>query len=348
MASRVFLHIGAPKTGTTALQTRLHRNAATLLEHGVLVPMGARGERRPAGLVLRAALDLTGKALGQDPAAIAGSWQRLVGAGHRPRRHRRGQSRGLRALRRGRGGAGPLRARGRGRARRGLHRPRPRPPAGLGLGGGSQERAPRRPRRPTSRRPAPASCRLRAAFDVPAVLGRWLEHLPPERVHLVTVPPPGGDRSLLWRRFADLLGIDDAWVPGRAEAHERRRSGSPRRSPCWLSTASSAARNKRGGPHQQARAAHRRRPGPSGRDQHPGRGASRATPRGCGEEVERGSPGLTSSGIDVVGDLDDLRAAPVDPTRPGSTPPCRTPASPRRPWPPSPRSSGGLPRPGSD
>lgn len=33
MPRHVYLHIGAPKTGTTALQSRLHRNAASLLEH---------------------------------------------------------------------------------------------------------------------------------------------------------------------------------------------------------------------------------------------------------------------------------------------------------------------------
>ena len=79
MVRRVFLHIGAPKTGTTALQTRLQRNAATLSEHGVLVPMGEQGSgRRPAGLVLRAALELSGVTLGQRPETLAGEGRRLV------------------------------------------------------------------------------------------------------------------------------------------------------------------------------------------------------------------------------------------------------------------------------
>ncbi len=44
--------------------------------------------------------------------------------------------------------------------------------------------------------------------EVPDVLDRWAESLPPERVHVVTVPPPGSSPTLLWERFAGLFGID--------------------------------------------------------------------------------------------------------------------------------------------
>ena len=40
------------------------------------------------------------------------------------------------------------------------------------------------------------------------VLDRWGSGLPPERVHVVTVPPAGADPGLLWKRFAGLVGID--------------------------------------------------------------------------------------------------------------------------------------------
>jgi hypothetical protein len=43
-----------------------------------------------------------------------------------------------------------------------------------------------------------------------AVLERWGAALPPERVHVVTVPPAGGSSTLLWERFAGLLGLDPA------------------------------------------------------------------------------------------------------------------------------------------
>ena len=44
--------------------------------------------------------------------------------------------------------------------------------------------------------------------EVPAILDRWGESLPPERVHLVTVPPPGAPPELLWQRFTGVLGLD--------------------------------------------------------------------------------------------------------------------------------------------
>lgn len=51
--------------------------------------------------------------------------------------------------------------------------------------------------------------------EVPEVLDRWAGHLPRERVHLVTVPPPGSSPMLLWERFAALFGIDPTeFVPG--------------------------------------------------------------------------------------------------------------------------------------
>ena len=47
----------------------------------------------------------------------------------------------------------------------------------------------------------------------PQVLERWGSGLPPERVHVVTVPRPGADRSILTGRFWNLFGIDPAWLP---------------------------------------------------------------------------------------------------------------------------------------
>jgi hypothetical protein len=45
--------------------------------------------------------------------------------------------------------------------------------------------------------------------EVPDILDRWGGSLPPERVHLVTVPKPGAPRDLLWERFTSVLGLDD-------------------------------------------------------------------------------------------------------------------------------------------
>jgi hypothetical protein len=44
--------------------------------------------------------------------------------------------------------------------------------------------------------------------DIPELLDRWGAGLPPERVHLVTAPPPGAPRELLWQRFCAVVGVD--------------------------------------------------------------------------------------------------------------------------------------------
>jgi hypothetical protein len=46
--------------------------------------------------------------------------------------------------------------------------------------------------------------------ETPAVLERWGADVPRERVHLVTVPPPGAPKDLLWERFARVFGFDPA------------------------------------------------------------------------------------------------------------------------------------------
>jgi hypothetical protein len=46
--------------------------------------------------------------------------------------------------------------------------------------------------------------------DFADILDRWGAGLPPERVHVVTVPQAGTPPSLLWERFAGLFGIDPA------------------------------------------------------------------------------------------------------------------------------------------
>ncbi|GAA0568076.1 hypothetical protein [Actinomadura livida] len=43
--------------------------------------------------------------------------------------------------------------------------------------------------------------------DPVAVLGRWGAGLPPERVHVVTLPRPGAPHDLLWRRFCAATGL---------------------------------------------------------------------------------------------------------------------------------------------
>jgi hypothetical protein len=44
--------------------------------------------------------------------------------------------------------------------------------------------------------------------DIPEILARWSAELPAEQVHVVTVPKPGAPRDLLWQRFASVFGLD--------------------------------------------------------------------------------------------------------------------------------------------
>jgi hypothetical protein len=46
--------------------------------------------------------------------------------------------------------------------------------------------------------------------DTMAILAAWSRLVPPEHVHVITVPPQGSGNALLWERFAGLLGIDPA------------------------------------------------------------------------------------------------------------------------------------------
>jgi hypothetical protein len=43
--------------------------------------------------------------------------------------------------------------------------------------------------------------------DLPGVLRTWAKGIPPQRVHVVTVPPKGAPGDLLWERFASVFGL---------------------------------------------------------------------------------------------------------------------------------------------
>lgn len=47
-------------------------------------------------------------------------------------------------------------------------------------------------------------------LDPPAVLARWAAELPDGRIHVVTVPPPGGPPTLLLERFCRVVGVNPA------------------------------------------------------------------------------------------------------------------------------------------
>ena len=77
MSRVVYLHIGAPKTGTTYLQHRLSRNARALAKHEVHIPTRSPLVS-PELFQFRAALDLLGQDWGGQPGHADGAWDQLV------------------------------------------------------------------------------------------------------------------------------------------------------------------------------------------------------------------------------------------------------------------------------
>lgn len=53
--------------------------------------------------------------------------------------------------------------------------------------------------------------------DAPRVIRQWADHVPHDRIHVLTVPPLSQDPNLLLRRFAEIVGFsaDDVTVPER-------------------------------------------------------------------------------------------------------------------------------------
>ncbi|MDT0188210.1 hypothetical protein Q9S36_49280 [Microbacterium sp. ARD31] len=206
MSRRVLLHVGCPKTGTSYLQDVLFRNREALREHGILYP----ADRFDAHFL--AALDLMTLPWGGLETEAVGAWDRLAAevrewpgtaiVSHEifARATPTQVERALSSL---------------GDAEvhlvlsvRDLVRQIPAE---------WQENVKHRSHityakfLDTIRDPARESkigSWFWAVQELPDILARWAGSLPPERVHLVTVPPSGSDRGELWRRFSRTFGLD--------------------------------------------------------------------------------------------------------------------------------------------
>ncbi|MBF4163708.1 hypothetical protein [Nocardioides acrostichi] len=212
---RVYVHIGAPKTGTTYVQDKLARNLRSLASHGVTFP-SRNPSVSPPLFHFRAALDLLGQDWGGEPGHASGSWDALV------RRVRRASGTTIVSHEI----LAPAPAAAVEKAKRDLD-------AGddLHVVYGVRDLARQLPaawqesikqgrkwtygrflKKVRNRRPW-----FYRSFDVPSVLGTWAAGLPPENVHVITVPAPGtASRDELWLRFCRVTGIDPAWAPEEA------------------------------------------------------------------------------------------------------------------------------------
>jgi hypothetical protein len=203
VASRVFLHVGLPKTGTTYLQTILWAHREALRGQGVLLPGRSARQHLWASGVVR-----EDPRLGRRHPDAARAWDALTTA-----------------IRRWPGtalvsheffaGASADQAR---RAIGDLGDAEPhvvltaRETVGL-LTARWQEWVKNGATTPIDRYPVredydPVDEWGWGTMDVADVLDRWGRTLPPEHVHLLTLPGPEEPRDELWRRFAVLVGID--------------------------------------------------------------------------------------------------------------------------------------------
>ncbi len=231
MSSRVYLHIGASKTGTTYLQGVLDANRDRLAELGLLFP-------GPLVDHFRFMRHLLGRQGGAPPPKVAGAaFDRIVAQG----REHDGvlllsnellAAADAEQLERVAAGFGPAElhviytARDLARTLAAEWQQAVKGGSALELdefAGGVMEGFGRTPHSmPSIVGESQVVEKFTVLHDVPAVLGRWSTIVRPERVHLVTVPPAGSDPGLLWERFCAAASID----PAAGSSPPRRRNES--------------------------------------------------------------------------------------------------------------------------
>jgi hypothetical protein len=209
MTRTVYLHVGTPKTGTSYLQHVLFHNRRLLQRHGITYP----APRFDAHFL--AALDLMRMPWGGLEAQAIGSWDKLAASVRRSHgtaiisheilatASRLQIGRALDSLGHGQDAEIHLVLSVRDLVRQipaewqenVKHR------AALSYGAFIERiQDPRREGRiPTW---------FWGVQEIPDILDRWGHDLPPEHVHVVTVPPSGGSPELLWKRFVEAFGLD--------------------------------------------------------------------------------------------------------------------------------------------
>ena len=212
MATRVFIHVGTPKSGTTFLQSVWWANKPGLRDQGLLLPgrginshywasCVVRGGHQldhlpPAGLeawtrLLRRTADFEGDALishelfsAAEPDHVAGALRDLEGVADQ-----------VHVMLTARDLVRQIPAEWQQRTKHGhsqrldefIERIRDDP-----------------------------SMNFWRVQDVPAILDRWSVGIPADRVHLIVLPPPGGSSSTLWTQVCEVTGVDGTGMDQRA------------------------------------------------------------------------------------------------------------------------------------
>lgn len=158
--------------------------------------------------------------------------------------------------------------------------------------------------------------------DIPDIIERWGGDLPPEQVHLITVPPRGAPRDELWTRFSRVFGLDGLWGLDLTAERANPSMGAPETT--LVRKINRKVRGELPGEHYRALVrellVHRTL---SQRTDSPRIALSPEWEQRAMQVSAQWVEKLRAPGYDVVGDLDDLLGLPaggdwVDPDRPGA------------------------------
>jgi hypothetical protein len=301
---RVFIHVGAPKTGTTFIQGVLWRNRTALRDAGLHIVGQGRDEHYRAGRDIRGVTydtndprpdwagswnTLTGMALASESPSVVISDEHL--ASLTPEQVRRAVD---------------------SLAPREVHVIYATRDLARLLASEYQEYVKHRStllfpewsRRVFATRERGPGRWFWKVHDPLEVVQRWSTAIPHDRIHVVTLPPPGSDRNELWSRFAGIVGVDPAAATdfdvatndslGIAESEVLRRVNEvlPEDFPRWHHTgiARDVLATKILSPRSRA-----------GRPPIPPKVQEKVL-----EQTQANVLGIAASGCDVVGDLSEL------------------------------------------
>lgn len=207
---RVFVHVGAPKSGTTFLQKALWLNREPLLQAGFRCPGTTAREMFLAAIEVRE----TQQQWGFRPDDLLGTWRRLCQEarqypGTSIMSHELLAAATVDQIARARAPLDGLEVHvvltARDLARQVVSEWQERTKNGSTASFAAFQTSLMRRIRTDD---------LSSLFwryqDVPEILSRWGLALPPEHVHVVTAPRSGSDPGELWRRFGDAVGLDVA------------------------------------------------------------------------------------------------------------------------------------------
>jgi hypothetical protein len=322
MSRVVYLHVGAPKTGTTYLQDRLALNKASLARHHIHYPLALHASQ------FRPALDILEMPWGGLQEDVDGEWDGLAA------RVRRLSGRVIISHEILAAATTPQVERAMaGLADSEVHLVYSARDLARQIPAEWQEGVKHQRKIGFNRflRQIRAAKRIQPTRwfwrvqSLPDVLSRWTSGLPPERVHLVTVPQAGAPRDVLWDRYCAVFGIDPVWAP----LESQRENVSIGAAETFLLRRLNRSLRRSGLPSQEYRRLIREIVVHQTMARRPNMTKVTLPPAAfpwADEVADEWIEWVQGSGIEVVGDLEDLR-----PVRPAADERWVDPDRPRRP-----------------